>query len=210
MMRRITCAVGILALSGATVALLFVRRILKPYAPDAPAYRQKGPANASITVVEFSDFQCPACRFAVEPMKGLQSLYAQDLRVIFKHYPLTRMHPKAKAAAIAAECAGRQGRFWEFHDTLYGHQADWTKDNGQNLEDYARELKLDQTAFAACLKDPSTSAAIERDMKEGDDRWVVSTPTFFINSRRFAGARQLTDRGVIWIDKLLKNRHGKN
>ncbi len=208
MLRRIYCTLGILAACVTTV--LAVRGAQKPYSPDAPAYRQKGSADAPVTLVEFSDFQCPACRFAVEPMKSLQALYAKDMRVIFKHYPLTNAHPKAKAAAMAAECAGRQGRFWDFHDKLYDNQVDWAKDGGKNLEDYAREFGLDQAAFADCLKDPSVPSAIERDMKEAEDRWVVSTPTFFINGKRFVGARQLTDRGVIWIDKILKNKHGKS
>jgi protein-disulfide isomerase len=180
MVRRISCTLGILTASA--VSVLAVRGSQKPYSPEAPSYRQKGPADAPVTLVEFSDF---------------------------KHFPLTRMHPKAKTAAIAAECAGRQDRFWDFHDKLYANQADWVKDKGKTFEDYARELGLDQAAFAACLKDPSVPSVIEQDMKEADDRWVGSTPTFFINSKRFVGARQLTDRGVIWTDKILK-KHGKS
>jgi len=200
-------AAAALVLLASVASVLAVRGARQPYAPAAPAYRQKGPNGAAVTVVEFSDFQCPACRFGVASMKDLLALYGKDLRFVFKHYPLTRAHSLAKTAAMAAECAGRQGRFWEFHDLLYDKQAQWAKaEGGARLQDYARDLGLDRAAFADCLKDPAVSALVERDMKEGDEHWVVSTPTFFINGRRFSGVRQLRDRGVIWIDKLLKKR----
>jgi protein-disulfide isomerase len=197
--------IAALLVAGAAVAtVLAARAERKPYVPSAPAYRQKGPAQAKITVVEFSDFQCPACRFAVEPLKKLEALYGNDMRVIFKHFPLTRMHPKAEGAAAAAECAGQQSRFWEFHDALYDGQAEWTKEGGKSFADIAKSLGLNEAAFAACLKDPATAALVSRDKKDGEDHWVVSTPTFFINGKRFAGARQLTDRGIPWIDKILR------
>ncbi|MFA6002767.1 MAG: DsbA family protein [Elusimicrobiota bacterium] len=198
--------------SGSAVVLASVASVLiirgrhKAYASDAPAYRQKGPAAARVTIVEFSDFQCPACGYAVEPVQRLLGLYGQDVRFVFKHFPL-KQHAKARAAAAAADCAGRQGKFWEFHDRLYASQADWVPAQGKDpLADYARDLGLDSAAFSACRADPATAAAVEKDLQEGNDRWVLSTPTFFINDKRFSGSRQLTDRGVLWIDRILKKK----
>ena len=102
--RRLCAVVVILAASATSV--LAVRGHQKPYAPDAPAYRQKGAADAPIVIVEFSDFQCPACRYAVGPAKNLIALYGKDVRFIFKHFPLMQ-HQLAKGAAIATEYAGR-------------------------------------------------------------------------------------------------------
>ena len=202
LVRRLCAAVAILAASATSV--MTVRGHQKHYAPDAPAYRQKGAADAPIVIVEFSDFQCPACRYAVGPAKNLIALYGKDVRFIFKHFPLMQ-HPLAKGAAIAAECAGRQGRFWDFHDLIYEKQEDWVKDTGgTNLQDYAKSLNLDLTAFSVCLKDPSAAALVDQDLKDGNDHWILSTPTFFINGKRFIGAPNLTGPGVIWIDKILK------
>ena len=214
--RRFWAASAVLLASAVSVKA--VRGSQKPYTPQAPAYREKGRAEAPIVIVEFSDLQCPACRFAVAPVKNLLSIYGQEARLIFKHYPL-HQHLSAWPAAVAAECAGRQGRFWDLHDLLYDKQAEWAPQTPheaqaktlrpgypQDFIPYARSLGLDLTAFEACLKDPTVSTLIEADQKDGDDHWVLSTPTFFINGKRFAGARQLTEGGVPWIEKILKTR----
>ncbi len=214
--RRLCAASAVLLASAASVKA--VRGSQKPYAPQAPAYREKGRPEAPIVIVEFSDLQCPSCRFAVKPVKDLLQLYGQDTRLIFKHYPL-HQHLLAWPAAVATECAGRQGRFWDLHDLLYDKQADWAPQASKEAQasvkqpppppdfiPYARSLGLDLTAFAACLKDPTVSAPIAADLKDGDDHWVLSTPTFFINGKRFTGARQLTEGGVPWIDKILKKQ----
>ena len=214
--RRLWAASAVLLASAVSVKA--VRGSQRPYTPQAPSYREKGRPDAPIVIVEFSDLQCPACRFAVKPVKDLLQLYGQDTRLIFKHYPL-HQHLMAWPAAVAAECAGRQGRFWDLHDLLYDKQADWApqiqkkaqstalrEGSSQDLIPYARSLGLDLPAFEACLKDPAVSTLIATDQKDGDDHWVLSTPTFFINGKRFVAARQLTEGGVPWIDKILKNR----
>ena len=198
--RRLVCALAVLLAS--VTSVLAVRGRQKPYVTQAPAYRQKGPAEAQVTVVEFSDFECPACRYAVEPLKRLEAIYGKDLRLVYKHFPL-RFHAHARPAAVAAECAGRQGKFWDFFELLYAKQEDWAKAGGVGFEGYAKGMGLDMGAFSACLKDPAVAALIESDKKEAEDRWVVSTPTFFINGKRFSGPRQLSERGVRWIDKIL-------
>jgi protein-disulfide isomerase len=205
-------------LLASAVSVKAVRGSQKPYLPQAPAYREKGRPEAPVVIVEFSDLQCPACRFAVGTLKDLLKLYGRDTLLIFKHYPL-HQHLLAWPAAVAAECAGRQGRFWDLHDLLYDKQADWAPapppeaqtsspkpGSPQDFLPYARSLGLDMTAFEACLKDPAIGPLIKADVKDGDDHWVLSTPTFFINGKRFVGARQLSEGGVPWIDKILNKK----
>ncbi len=192
------------ALALATVAV--ARGRYKPYSPSAPDFRVEGPADAKVTVVEFSDFQCPACRYAEPPLRQLRALYRGRIRFVFKHFPL-RMHQWARPAAAAAECAGRQGKFWPYHDMLYDRQDEWTNEKYDSfLTGYARRVGLDLPAWQACRAGASAAAAVQADVQEGDDAWVNSTPTFFINGRRFVGAQQLTALGVLRIDQELKAR----
>lgn len=194
-----------LVLGACAASYLVARGRHKPYSPAAPAYRVLGPADAPVTIVEFSDFQCPACRVAEPPMRSLLKLYDGKVRLVFKHFPLERMHLWARAGAVAAECAGRQGKFWEYHHELYDHQEEWPNDKSEErLETYARRVKLDLPAWSACRKDPSADAAVTSDFNDGEHAWVGSTPTFFINGKRFVGARQLSERGTLWVDKELK------
>ena len=188
----------------AVASALAAGRARKPFSPAAPDFRKRGPADAKIQIVEFSDFQCPACRVAEAPLRQIFSVYDGKLHFIFKHYPL-RMHQWAKPAAVAAECAGRQGKFWEYHDRLYDKQDEWTNDKAEAfLTGYAKDLQLDVPAWQACRQDPSSTAAYETDMKDGDDAWVSATPTFFINGRRFIGAAQLRELGTLFMDRELK------
>ena len=200
--RRMVSYVLLAALAAASA--LSAGRTRKPFSPAAPDFRKKGPARAKILIVEFSDFQCPACRYAEAPLRQMLALYEGKARFIFKHFPL-RMHQWAKPAAAAAECAGRQGKFWEYHDRLYDAQTEWTNEKFESfLAGYARDLKLDAAAWQLCRQDPATAAAVAADMKDGDDAWVASTPTFFINGRRFSGSKQLAEIGTIFIDRELK------
>ncbi len=196
---------GLVALTG-----FLAKKSRKPYVETAPSYRIEGPANAPVTIAEFSDFECPACRAAEGPRKQLLALYGDKVRFIFKDFPLERIHPWAKTAAIAAECVGEQGKFWEFHDLLYDHQDEWVnaKSPPEAIEAYVKSLGLDNAAYKACLKDPKTAALIKADIKEGQSRWVDATPTFFINGKRFVGGLQLSALGPIWIDKILGKKNG--
>ncbi|MBI5245782.1 MAG: thioredoxin domain-containing protein [Elusimicrobia bacterium] len=194
-----------LVLAASAGSFLYARGARKPFSSEAPGYRTLGPADARITIVEFSDFECPACRVAEPPMRSILKLYEGKVRLVFKHFPLERMHRHARAGAIAAECAGRQGKFWEFHHELYDHQEEWTGDEeAKLLSAYAKRVKLDEKAWQACRVDPSANEAVNADTKDGLNAWVGSTPTFFINGKRFAGALQLSERGTLWIDKELK------
>ncbi|MFI5361505.1 MAG: DsbA family protein [Elusimicrobiota bacterium] len=200
--RRLASYALVAALSVASA--LGARRQHKPFSPAAPEFRKRGPVDAKVTIIEFSDFQCPACRYAEAPLHQIFTVYDGRIRFVFKHFPL-RMHQWAKPGALAAECAGRQGKFWEYHDRLYDKQDAWTNEKAEDfLIGYAKDLKLDVPAWQACRQDPSATASYETDMKDGDDAWVGSTPTFFINGRRFAGGKQLAELGTLFIDRELK------
>lgn len=202
--RRAAALALVAAVSVASV--LLAGRTRKPFSPDAPAARVMGPADAKVVIVEFSDFECPACRYAEPILKGLLKMHEGKVRFVFKHFPLERMHRWARPAAVAAECAGRQGKFWELHGRLYEDQAKWAQETDalKLWEGYAKDAKLDVAAWKACLQDPTADEAVSRDQQHGLDAWVSSTPTFFINGKRFAGAQQLGERGSLFIEKELK------
>jgi len=157
------------------------------------ARRAKGPADAPITIAEFSDFQCPACAAAFAQLRDLAGSHP-DVRLVFRHFPLDSrcnpamaksVHQDACAAAAAADCAGQQGRFWEYHDLLFAHQRTLDRDG---FFRFARELQLDIPRFRTCLDDASTMAGVSADVAAGTGLGVQSTPTLFINGRRLQGA----------------------
>lgn len=194
-----------LVLAASAGSFLLARGTRKPFSPDAPAFRQLGPADAKVTVVEFSDFECPACRVAEPPLRALLKLHEGKVRFVFKHFPLERTHRWARAGAVAAECAGKQGRFWDFHHELYDHQEEWASEKSEEkLASYAAKLKLDLPAWRSCREDASVQETVTADAKDALNAWVSSTPTFFINGKRFIGGRQLAEKGSLWVEKELK------
>jgi len=142
----------------------------------------KGSGN--VTVVEFSDYQCPACRAAEPVIQRLMSEYSGKIRFVFMDYPLDSIHPYAQKAAEAAECAGDQGKYWEYHDLLYANQeALGTAD----LKGYAEQLGLDMSAFSTCLDTSAKFVEVVADETEGNRAGVPGTPTFFVNGKRVVG-----------------------
>lgn len=204
--RRLAGAALVAAAAASTA--FAVKRIQKPYVETAPDFRQVGPADAKVVIAEFSDFQCPACRVAEPARREILDLYKGKVRFLFKDFPLERIHPFARMAATVAECAGRQGKFWPLHDELYDKQPEWVEapDPRAAVLAYTKALGVDQDKLQACLDDPSVKAAIDADVQEANNRFVYSTPTFFINGRRFVGARQLSALGPRWIDEQLAKK----
>ena len=148
----------------------------------------RGPADdALVTLVEYGDFECPFCGQAEPAVRELTAEHG-ELRFVFRHLPLTDVHPHAQLAAEGAEAAARQGKFWEMHDTLMDHQGALTF---RDLVEYARGLGLDAELFAADLYARAGSARIAEDMDSADLATVSGTPTFFINGRRHHGAYDL-------------------
>lgn len=158
-----------------------------------------GPADAPVTIVVFSDFQCPFCARAVDTLEVLQTRYGDDLRIVFKNRPLP-MHDRAPALARAALAAHEQGRFWDFHDALFDAARMHDKADVEKLAD---KLGLDVRRFRADLAEPRFAAQVEADDAEGQRLDVRGTPTFFVNGRRITGAQQASAFRTI-IDEELR------
>ncbi len=142
-----------------------------------------GNPASKVTVTEFGDFQCPAC-LAFEPtMRQIRSIYGKTVKIVFKQFPLKQVHPNAMAAAIAAEAAGQQGKFWQFHDLLYDNQNTWAPlaDPSSEFIKYAKSLKLNMGKFTKALQDKTLADRINAQEDEGARVGVNSTPTIFIN-----------------------------
>ncbi len=148
--------------------------------------RVKGNRKASVTIVEFSDFQCPYCKKAEATLKHLLAKYNGRVKLAYRDFPLRALHPQAQMAAEAARCAGEQGKFWEFHDALY---ADQSKLDEPGLAEHARSLGLDEKSFQSCLEAGKFKAQIEQDVQEGSKAGVAGTPSFFINGTFVNGAQ---------------------
>lgn len=142
----------------------------------------RGGEQASVTLVEYGDFDCPFCAEAYPVVKALLARFRQDLRFVFRHNPRGELHPNAHVAAEAAEAAALHGKFWKMHDTLFEHAKalDWA-----SLARYARELGLDHTRFEAELGAPAVKARVKADEVGGLESGVVGTPTFFIDGKHF-------------------------
>ena len=156
-----------------------------------------GSDDAKVTIVEFSDFQCPYCKMYFDnTFHQLKSKYIDTGKVkyVFKNYNLP-FHPEAPKAAMAGNCAFEQGKFWEMHELLFSKQDDWSgkADNVQTFKKFAGELKLDQTKFDQCLDTDKYEDEMNADMDEGQAKNVSGTPTFFINGHKLVGAQELPE-----------------
>ena len=144
-----------------------------------------GPASAKVTLVEFSDFQCPFCSRVTPTMNQIKEEYGDQVRIVFKHLPLS-IHPKAPAAHAAAEAAHRQGKFWEMHDKIFGNQQEMSP---EKYAEYAAELELDIEKYNADLADESLTKRIDSDAQDAAALLVRGTPGFFINGKFLSGAQ---------------------
>lgn len=148
----------------------------------------RGAANAPLVVVEYGDYECPHCGAAHLVMKELLARLGEELQYIFRHFPLTTVHPHAEPAAEAAEAAGAQGKFWAMHDVLFSNQERLT---GPDLLGYAKLLGLDVERFALELAASAYTAKVREDFMSGVRSSVNGTPTFFINGLRHDGGWDL-------------------
>lgn len=147
-----------------------------------------GPEDAPITIVEFSDFQCPFCkRWHDEVFEPLLAAYPGQIRFVYRHLPLTSIHPDAQSSAEAAMCAGEQDAFWQFHEKLFSTTA---LGNAVYMQ-YAQDLKLDVASFETCLTTNKYLAQVQADSDFAIDLGINSTPTFFINGLAVVGAQPI-------------------
>ena len=146
---------------------------------DAPAF---GPAGAKVTIVEFSDFECPFCSRAAEAAHAIKEKYSDKVRFVFRQFPLP-FHPNAHVAAEASLAANAQGKFWEFHDKMFANQKALDR---ASLEGYAKEIGLNMTTFKQALDQKTYAAQVDAELKLGEEVAVDGTPTMFLNGARVA------------------------
>jgi protein-disulfide isomerase len=159
------------------------------YKIPTDGYPSLGPADAPITLVEFADFQCPYCRqWEQQTYQPLLQAYPGKIRIVYRDFPLTSIHPNAMPAAEAGQCANEQGKFWAYHDKLFG---------GEDLSDdiykqYAQEVGLDMTKFNDCVTTHKYAKQIQADSDFATNLGINSTPTFFVNGLAIIGAQPMT------------------
>ena len=180
----------------------FEMRMSPPRAKIAVAATDpvRGERSARVTLVEFSDFQCPYCIRSQETLREVQKKYSKDLRLVFKQFPLESLHENARMAAEASLCADDQGKFWQLHD--------WLFENGSTLSHdavvaAAPTLGLDAALLGKCMDAHAHAEDVDRDIALGEKIGVGGTPTFFINGRLYAGGNSVDDFGAV-IDEELR------
>jgi protein-disulfide isomerase len=145
-----------------------------------------GRSSAPVTVIEFSDFQCPFCQRVAPTIKKVRDTYGDKVRIVWKDFPLTQIHPQAFKASEAAHCAGDQGKYWEYHDRLFANQQQLQPDE---LKKHATDIGLDAAAFNACLDSSKYGERVRDGVAQGTRLGVNSTPTIYINGRMLSGAQ---------------------
>jgi len=151
----------------------------------------KGDPDAPVTIVEFSDFQCPFCsRFFIQTLPALQENYIDTgkVKLVYRDFPIDSLHPNARPVHIAAECADEQGKFWEYHDVLFENQAQWNRlslsDLNSQLNQYATSMGLNSASFDSCLSSQSIANEVNADYLQAAQYGASGTPTFFIGNEK--------------------------
>jgi len=158
----------------------------------------RGPADARITLVEFSDFECPFCSVAVKQVDTLMAAYPKDVKLIYKQFPLS-MHPHAQFAAEASLAAREQGKFWEMYDVLFKN---YRRLSRENVMIWAKEIGLDVNKFKADLDSRKYKAVVDKDVADGETAGVYGTPSFYINGKQYNGEVSLAALKPIFAAEL--------
>lgn len=162
----------------------------------------RGPKDAPVAIVEYSDFQCPFCKAVLSTVNEIMARYPGKVKWVFRDYPIATLHPTAPKVHEAARCAREQGKFWEYHDLLFERSPSHSP---EQLKQYARELKLDSPVFAECLESGKYQAEVAHDVEEGTRLGVSGTPTFVINGRFLEGEQSVTA-----LQKLIESELGSS
>lgn len=157
--------------------------------------------SAAVTLVEYADFQCPACQMNAPLVTQLLTEYPEDVKFVFKHFPLSSIHKNALIAGVAAEAAGKQNMFWEMHDLLFENQSDWANLGASEVKEkfveYAQQIGLNTDTFRKDLEDKSLAQIVNEQQSEGINLGVMGTPTFFMNGKRIeTGSYELLKSAV--------------
>jgi protein-disulfide isomerase len=169
--------------------------------PLGPA---RGPADAKVTIIEFSDYQCPFCRRAEPTVAEVLAKNEGKVRFVFRHFPLDRIHPQARGASEAAACAAEQGKFWEYHRELFAG----TDFDRPALDAAAAKVGLDAAAFKDCVDTRKTQALVQADLEAGEEAGVSGTPAFFINGIPLRGALPFEEFQKVIDDELAEKAKG--
>ena len=174
----------------------------------AGAILSKGPENAPVTIVEFSDFQCPACRGAQSLVGSVVEQYPDQVRLVFRNFPLDSIHPYARRAAEAAVAMNSFDKFWQYNSTLFDQQASWSEVGSvQELDElltkYATDLGVESASFSAKLSEESVGQVVANDAKLANQLGLNSTPTFFVNGKQVS-AQQLSQA----VEEALRQEGG--
>ena len=162
----------------------------------------EGPKDAPVTLVEFSDFQCPYCSRLQPALKQVKDTYGERVRLVFRQFPLNSIHPQAQKAAEASLCANDQGRFWEMHDKLFETDTSLKVDD---IRGRATSLELNLEEFNQCLDSGKYAAAVQQDVLDGVKAGVTGTPALFINGLTFSGARSFEEISKAIDEELEKS-----
>ncbi len=153
--------------------------------PVSERDHSQGPATAAVTLVQYGDYECPYTRLSTTIVRAIQQQLGDTLRFVYRNFPLTEIHPHALHAALAAEAAAMQGKFWQMHDYIFHHQH--TLEDA-DLEQFAEAVGLDRQQYARALAEQRSLARIEEDVEGGERSGVQGTPTFFINGVLYRGS----------------------
>jgi protein-disulfide isomerase len=180
-----------------------VERHLEPLRIDVATegFPSKGPRNAPVTLVEFSDFQCPYCLVFHNTVQQVMETYGDEVRLVYRQFPLSSIHPQAYDAALASLCAHEQGKFWEMHDAMFANQHELGRDR---LKSTARDLGLDGQEFDQCLNLDEYAEEVRADVRAGQSVGVEGTPATFINGRFVSGAKSFEEVAEIIDEELAR------
>lgn len=182
-------------------------RVLSSAPEGATPPHARGPQAATVTLEEFGDFQCPPCGQLEPELKKIQAENGPNIRLIFRQYPLTSIHPHALEAAEASEAAALQGKFWEMHDLLYERQGEWAEAARPPFVEYARTLGLDAERFVRDMDSEQVKARIRADQQRGDSVDIPGTPSLFVNGRELS-PQERTPEGMRAVLNATLRRQG--
>ncbi len=163
-----------------------------------------GEMSAEVVIIEYSDFECPACASYFPILKDLKEKFGSQIAVVYRHFPLTQIHRNAELASLASEAAGRQGKFWEMHDLLFENQRNWSANFGAKeiFIGYAQQLQLDEEQFINDLDAKDLQDKVSASYREGVSIGIAGTPTFFLNGEKISNPRGYEEFERVISEKL--------
>jgi len=173
--------------------------LVRPRVELRPGGPARGPADARVTLVEFSDFQCPYCRQAEPVLQEITKRYPNDVRVVYRNLPIDSLHPRARASAEAAQCALEGNKFWEYHDKLFANSRAL---GDEDLRKYASEVGLDAATFDECVRSRRHAGVVDEDAQEAKRIGITGTPAFFVNGIMLSGLKTADDLDSVIRDEL--------